>query len=184
MMSEFEIRNSSRAKRLSVTAYPGGRIVLTKPLRVSQEAAESFLRKHEAWIEEALAKFERRKKRNGNSLALPRLRKGTKAYKQAREAARALVRERLKHFNAFYGFPYGSISIRDQKTRWGSCSAAGNLSFNYRIIFLPPELQDYIVVHELAHVKEHNHSDRFWRLVGEAISDHKERRKELKRYAS
>lgn len=181
-----EIRESTRARRLGITVHPDGRVVLTKPKRISIRAAEAFLAKHQEWIEIAIEKFRKRvEKKRIDQILLPRPRKNSTAYKEARKEARVLVTERLKHFNELYNFTYGTISIRDQKTRWGSCSAKGNLSFNYRIVYLPKELQDYIVVHELCHTKEHNHSERFWEQVARAIPDHAWLRKELRtRYSS
>ena len=96
--------------------------------------------------------------------------------------ARALVAERLLHFNHHYGYIYGKVFIRNTRTRWGSCSSRGNLGFNYRIAKLPPALQSYIVVHELCHLKEFNHSPAFWRLVEETIPSWKARRSELRKY--
>lgn len=185
-MPEFEIRESARAKRLSLTVHPDGRVRLTKPLRISVKRAEEFVLKSREWIEMTQEKFrkkaERQKKKGIELRALPRPRKGSNAYAEAIAAARVLATARLRYFNQLYGFRYGTISIRNQKTRWGSCSAAGNLSFNYRIAFLPPALADYVIVHELSHVKEHNHSPRFWAQVERAIPEHKELRKELGRY--
>lgn len=186
---EFTIRESARAKRLGITVHPDGSVTVTKPVRVSEKRAHAFAAKQEAWILAAQEKFRRlamrRAKQGLEQVALPRPRKGSKAYKEAREAARALVTERLAHFNHAYGFRYGTISIRDQKTRWGSCSAAGNLSFNYRLIYLPRQLQDYVVVHELCHTKEHNHSERFWAQVARTLPAHARMRKELRtRYSA
>ena len=76
----------------------------------------------------------------------------------------------------------GTISIRQQATRWGSCSSKGNLNFNWTLILTPEPLQDYVVVHELAHRLEMNHSDRFWKIVESQIPDYKERRNLLKTY--
>lgn len=185
----YEIRESKRAKRLSISVHPDGRVTVTKPVRVSVKRAETFAARHETWILAAQEAFrrraEKRKKSGIEQITLPRPRKGSKAYKEARDAARALVTERLAYFNQIYGFPYGTISIRDQKTRWGSCSAAGNLSFNYRLVYLPAALQDYVVVHELCHVKEHNHSARFWAQMARTLPDHALLRTELRtRYAS
>ncbi|HEY5383150.1 MAG TPA: M48 family metallopeptidase [Candidatus Paceibacterota bacterium] len=97
-------------------------------------------------------------------------------------AARALVTERLDYFNRHYGFIYGKVFIRNTRTRWGSCSSRGNLGFNYRIIKLSPHLADYIVVHELCHLKEFNHSPQFWALVAETVPEWKLLRRELRRH--
>ncbi|MBN2854285.1 M48 family metallopeptidase [Patescibacteria group bacterium] len=98
-----------------------------------------------------------------------------------KEKAREIILERLKYFSSLYNFSYGRVSIRNQKTRWGSCSRQGNLNFNYRLFHLSPELRDYVIVHELCHLKEFNHSSNFWNLVSKAIPKHRELRRELKK---
>lgn len=98
----------------------------------------------------------------------------------ARERARALVAARLAHYAPAYGIFFGRIFIRDQKTRWGSCSSRGNLNFNWRIAMLPPALADYVVVHELCHLIEFNHSPKFWALVGRAVPEYKQLRRHLR----
>ena len=102
-------------------------------------------------------------------------------HKEAAERARALAHARLEHFNRFYGFTYERVFIRSQKTRWGACSAKGNLGFNFRIAYLPAYLADYVIVHELCHLEQFNHSPAFWELVARTIPDHKARRTELRR---
>ncbi|MEK7460303.1 MAG: M48 family metallopeptidase [Patescibacteria group bacterium] len=105
----------------------------------------------------------------------------TKQYRHNKESARAIITLRIEHFNSFYKHTVGDIRIRDQKTRWGSCSEKGNLNFNYKTAFLEPNLRDYVVVHELCHLKEFNHSQDFWALVALSVPDHKALRKELKK---
>lgn len=105
-------------------------------------------------------------------------------YKKYRERARVLVHQRLEHFNTFYGFTYHRVSIRNQKTRWGSCSNKGNLNFSYRIVFLEPEAQDYIIIHELCHLKEFNHSKAFWDLVAQQSPNCEKWHIELRRRSS
>ncbi len=104
----------------------------------------------------------------------------TKEYLAKKRAARVLVLDLLEKVNKIYNFEYGQVAIRNQKTRWGSCSSQGNLNFNYKIVDLPLRLAEYIVVHELCHLKEMNHAASFWNLVAIAMPDYKEARKELK----
>lgn len=104
-----------------------------------------------------------------------------KDYLKHKESARALVAERILHFNKIYQHSYNKIAIRNQKTRWGSCSNKGNLNFNYKIFFLPPAVRDYVIVHELCHLKEFNHSRNFWDLVSIASPDYATCRIELKK---
>ena len=194
----YEKITSSRAKYPRLAVMPNGNVVVTVPAAragifrskpYSDTEIDRWVRSKRDWIvrvqEDFRKKQVRREKRELKSprIPLPKMRRGTKAYAAAREDARRLVIERLAHFNAFYGFRYGTISIRDQKTRWGSCSAAGNLAFNFRIVHIAPELADYLVVHELCHTKHHNHSKEFWAEVEKTIPDYNERRKELKRYS-
>lgn len=185
----YEIRVNSRTRRLSIAVHPDGKVIVTKPssrfFPVTDAQIEKFVASRHEWIEETQEKFRklaaRRLKAAGGSLvAMPRPRRGSKAYEDSRKKARAIVEDRLPYFSRIYRFSYGAISIRNQKTRWGSCSREGNLSFNYRIAFLPSHLADYIIVHELCHTKEHNHSKKFWDLVARTIPDHVKHRKELR----
>lgn len=172
---EYEARLSRRARRLRLSLSGDGRLVLTRPFFVSQKTAEDFLCQQIAWIrrqQEKLASQER----------LPRA-GNRKEYLAAKEKARVLVSGRLEYFNRWYGFSWQTVSIRDQKTRWGSCSRRGNLNFNYRLLYLPPADQDYVIVHELCHRGEMNHSPRFWRLVSRTIPDYQVRRRRLRRLA-
>jgi predicted metal-dependent hydrolase len=112
----------------------------------------------------------------------PRAKAANLHYATHKEAARALVHERLAHYNQHYGFIYHRVSIKNTRSRWGSCSSLGNLNFNYKIIFLPAHLQDYIVVHELCHLSELNHSQAFWALVAEQVPNYAARIAELRRF--
>jgi len=104
-----------------------------------------------------------------------------KHYTDHKELARGIILERLIEWNGHYDLSYKRVSIRNQKTCWGSCSEYGNLNFNYKIIFLPESLMDYIIVHELCHLTHLNHSKDFWSLVSEQIPDYKARRDHLRR---
>ncbi len=100
-----------------------------------------------------------------------------------RQKAEEVIHDRLQYFNEFYDFTYYKVTLRNQKTRWGSCSSKGNLNFNWRLIMAPIEVIDYVVVHELCHLKEMNHSHLFWAEVEKAIPDHKKWRKWLRENA-
>ena len=98
-----------------------------------------------------------------------------------KEQARRLVENRLSFFNKFYDFEINRIAIKNTSTRWGSCSSKANLNFNYKIIYLRPQLADYLIVHELCHLGQLNHSKKFWELVKQAVPDYVELNKELRR---
>lgn len=111
---------------------------------------------------------------------IKRPRKINANYLKYKTQASILAKKRLEYFNTFYNFKYNRITIRNQKTRWGSCSKKGNLNFNYKIALLKENQADYIIVHELCHLREFNHGERFWDLVEKTIPDYKELRKSLK----
>jgi predicted metal-dependent hydrolase len=107
-------------------------------------------------------------------------RRNHRHYLAHKELARAKVAERLAHYNAHYGHSLRRVFIKNSKSRWGSCSSAGNLNFNYKLLFLPPALVDYVVVHELCHLRHFNHGPEFWALVAEVLPNHKALRKALR----
>jgi len=104
----------------------------------------------------------------------------TKHYVEHKETARDLVQARLHHYNEFYGLEWKRVAIRNQRRCWGSCSSLKNLNFNYKILFLPAHLRDYIIVHELCHLVHLNHGQDFWNLVAEKIPDYQNHIIELK----
>jgi predicted metal-dependent hydrolase len=104
-------------------------------------------------------------------------------YQAHREVARAFIVQRVAEISVLYGFSVGRITIKNQKTCWGSCSKKGNLNFNYKILFLPEEIANYIIVHEVCHLREFNHSQRFWDLVAQTVPNHRYLRHELKKSA-
>jgi predicted metal-dependent hydrolase len=157
--------------------YADGRAVVTVPPGVAEPAVRSFVESKTDWV---VAKRELFQKRGVGEQTLPYF----GAYESQKKEALEFVIVRLRHFNASYGFPIGRVSVRDQKTRWGSCSRAGNLSFNYRIASLPEELADYVIVHELCHLKEFNHATSFWELVSRVFPNHRSLRRQLRGYSA
>lgn len=104
--------------------------------------------------------------------------------KRYRSAARNRFEQRCAYYRLITGGTYTAVTIRDQKTRWGSCSSRGTLSFNYRLIFAPSQVLDYVVVHELCHLTHMNHSKEFWNMVSSVMPDYKAHRKWLKEHGS
>jgi hypothetical protein len=157
-----------------LVVHHDGRVVVTAPRFASKQMIEQFVASKSEWIKEKLAHF----KKHPRVLVPKHTKKEIVAYKKQ---ARQLVEARIKHFNAIYNFKFQRIAIRNQKTRWGSCSKKGNLNFNYKIVLLPPELADYIVVHELCHLGELNHSRNFWALVEKTVPNWRELRMSLRK---
>ena len=169
----YTTKVSTRARRLRLTVHAGARVVLTIPRGVPREIAARFAETKAQWIADKIAHFQKLPER-----LLPLANK--RDYAQYKDRALALARERLLFFAAAYGLSFRSVTIRNQKTRWGSCSKKGNMSFSYRVALLPPRYADYIIVHELCHLKEMNHSRRFWDLVARTVPDHRDIRRRLK----
>ena len=122
--------------------------------------------KYFRWISKRIVKKRRKISVRKNS--------NHKEYLELKETARALVKNRLEYFNQHYKFVFGKVAIRNQRSRWGSCSSKGNLNFNFRIATLPSDLADYIIVHELCHRGQFNHSQKFWDLISETIPNYEE----------
>lgn len=169
---DYTLKRSSRARSLRVTVQPGGVIEVVAPQRVPDHAIASFVASRTPWIEHAIARM-----RHFIPLAVSR-----SHYLRHREEARAFIAARLRYWKQQHGFVYGRVAIRNTRRTWGSCSRAGHLNFSYSLLFLPRHLADYVVVHELCHVREHNHSPAFWALVAGALPDYRARRAELARY--
>jgi hypothetical protein len=168
----YSLRQNQKAKNLRLTVYPGGKLVVTKPTNVSQQVVDDFIKQKSDWI---FKKIDYCNKIPANSTI-----KNRQEYKKYKDQALRFVVERINYYNRFYGFNFNQIRIKNQKTRWGSCSDKSNLNFNYKIIFLPSDLADYLIIHELCHLKELNHSKRFWGLVARTIPDYEEKRKKIK----
>ena len=171
---QYTIKRYKGAKHVRVGVNHRGEVVVTAGKRIPKYFIEAFVQKHSGWIREQLAE------REAHS-ATPLGAVSREAYVEHKEVALSLVHARLEHFNQHYGFAYNRVFIRDTSSRWGSCSSKRNLSFSYKIVHLPAELADYIIVHELCHLKEMNHSPRFWALVAQMVPNYAECRTKLRK---
>jgi predicted metal-dependent hydrolase len=151
----IEVRRSRRVRRWTLTVPWGDPPIMTVPTWLAEDEIQRIIESHREWIA-----LERAKQR-------PRLRLDPRDVSEAdaRRAARELVAMLAEDEAQELGVAYKRIEIRDQRTRWGSCSPRGTLSFNWRLVLAPYDVLDYVVVHELCHLREPNHSRRFWRLV-------------------
>ncbi|MEI6400163.1 MAG: SprT family zinc-dependent metalloprotease [bacterium] len=172
---EYIIKKNKRSKSIRISVKGNGEVVVTMPYRLPKYFAERFVESKKDWIAEKITEMKSRPPRPQKLLA----HYSAKDFKEHKEQALRLVNERITHFNKWYQFDFAHVVIRNQKTRWGSCSGKKNLNFNYKIVFLPSELADYLIVHELCHLAQMNHGPKFWALVAEQIPDYKERRKQL-----
>lgn len=171
----YTLRRSKRARRMRIAVHVDGSIVVTVPYGAGEGLIERFMSEKSTWL---ISKIEYFKQFKGQTF----LKHSRSEYLKHKEKALELARERAGHYAGLYKLKYKSISIKNQKTRWGSCSRKGNLNFNYKIALLPERLADYIIVHEVCHLGELNHSKRFWNLVAKTFPDHQSLRLELRKY--
>lgn len=169
---EYTLKVSNRARKVRLTIYCDGNFVVTTPRNVNENIIEQFIIKKSQWI---INKIEYFKKTPQRILA----RGDDSDYRENKNKALSLAQKRVEFFNDIYGFKFNNIRIKNQKTRWGSCSRKGNLNFNYKIALIPEDCSDYIIVHEICHLKEFNHSKRFWDLVVLTVPNYLEIRKKL-----
>ena len=167
------IRSNRRSLALQITA--DAEVIVRAPYRVSQREIQDFIRRKQDWIRKNLVKMQQRKEDRADHPGLSH-----EEISNLADQALTYIPERVAHYAPLVGVTYGRITIRNQKTRWGSCSAKGNLNFNCLLMLTPPEIIDYVVVHELCHRKEMNHSRAFWAEVERVLPDYAVRRKWLK----
>ena len=174
---DVELIRSSR-KTIAIEIHPDLSIRVRAPLRMPQYRIMEFWEEKEHWIDLHLEKMRQRQKSNADQAS--RISISEEEIKQLTELAKEVIPQRVAFFAAQMGVNYGRITIRNQKTRWGSCSQAGNLNFNCRLMKMPPEVLDYVVVHELCHRKQMNHSRAFWEEVEKVLPDYRVTRQWLK----
>lgn len=175
-MIDYILKKSTRAKNIRITITRDALVVVTLPHRFPELLAKKFVLDKVLWIEKNLEMIRKRGLENKEHTTPSKSKKEFETHKK--EALR-IVKERLLYFNKEYGYTWNNVSIKNVSSRWGSCSKKGNLNFSYKVVLLPPSLRDYIVVHELCHLGQFNHSSTFWGLVEKTMPDYKILRKEL-----
>jgi len=165
----------SKRKTISLQIDSEGNLFVRSPLRMSDAAIRAFVESKEAWIHKHLQA----------RAQLPALPVYTNEHiRILSQQAMTVIPVRVAYYAPLVGVDYGKITIRHQKTRWGSCSGKSNLNFNCLLMEAPPEVVDYVVVHELCHRKEMNHSKAFWAEVARILPDYKMRRTWLKEHSA
>lgn len=174
MKIQYQIIRSGR-RTLQIEIRAGGQVIVRAPRHVSDAEIQRFVDSKAAWIaghvEKKLAAEEARPKE-------PRL--SMEDIRRLADEATDDIPARVRHFAPLVGASYGRITIRNQKSKWGSCSSQKNLNFNCLLMLAPPEVRDYVVVHELCHLLELNHSARFWAHVKRVLPDYKNQEEWLK----
>ena len=171
----------SRRKTIAIQVNSDLSVTVKAPYSVTEKYIEGFLNKNEAWISKQMNEIKVNRKsvelKNAENVTLDKI-------KALADQALEIIPTRVEYFAKIIGVTYGNITIRNQKTRWGSCSSKGNLNFNCLLMLAPPEVLDYVVAHELCHRKQMNHSKAFWTEVEKAFPDYKKSIKWLKEEGS
>lgn len=167
----YSVRYSKRSKTIRITIKGGSRVVVSAPLGTSKRTIGMFVREKDRWITHHIT--------SRTYITLP---SDKASFLKYQEKASALVLERIRFFNTLEQCTIQKIGIKNHKSQWGSCSSGKNIYINYRVIFLPQYLADYVIMHELCHLREMNHSRRFWDLLKEYVPNFRAREKDLKQY--
>lgn len=173
----YTLVRSSR-KSCAISIDPEGQITVRVPSGISQKEIDRLLVEKRIWIITKYLEAEKQRQNRpvSNLTDVQRI----ALEKRYIAAAKEYFPKRAAYFVQFTGGSYNRITVRDQKTRWGSCSARGTLSFNWRLMLAPPTIADYVIVHELCHLTYMNHSADFWQKVESVYPDYRTARKWLK----
>lgn len=195
-MLAYTHRPHPRAKHLKLRLEPDGELIVTTPKRTSAKRIEKFIQSKSAWIKKQRQKIKANQvpvvtndsvwlfgqERRRQSLELDQAHDLKKLDQFIKKTARAYFEPKAHHLSQKMDVSYNRIFLRQQKTRWGSCSGKNNLNFNWRLVHLETGLIDYVIIHELAHLKERNHSAKFWQLVKQFDPEYKTHRTWLKKH--
>ena len=156
---------SKRARRVIISVKTDGRVRVAVPPKASLDEALEFVKLKKTWIVRHLKRMRRREaERKQIASRVPEI---------DRDAAKKFLVNRLHRLADAYGFTYNRVTIRNQRTLWGSCSAKNNISLNMKLVLLPEDLRDYVLLHELVHTREHNHSKKFWQELDRYVGNGK-----------
>lgn len=167
----------SKRKTMSLEIKEDSTVLVRAPFRMADTEIQRFVQEKSEWIEKHLQIQQEKKKavQQEGRLTMQEI-------QELADRALAEIPKRVAYYAQLLQVDYGRITIRNQKSRWGSCSSKGNLNFNCLLMLTPPEIIDYVVVHELCHRKEMSHSARFWNEVEKVLPDYRERRAWLKEH--
>ena len=174
ILGKVHFRKSKKARYLRLSIDSSKEIKVTIPRNVSLKSAEKFLNSKTNWINKQFVKINQRNDFTLNNILNANL--------YCKEEAKEIIRYRLNELSQIHGLTFNRSFIRSQKTRWGSCSAKNNINLNIKLINLPNELLDYVIMHELVHTKVKNHSQNFWLEMTKYYSDPKAIDKKLRNY--
>ena len=163
---EYRIVRSGR-RTLALEVGRDLTVTVRAPLHTKKAEIERFVLQHQGWLQKALSK---QQSRSLNIAAI-----GEEQLPLLKAAAERYIPPRVQHFAKRMQLTPSAVKINSAKTRFGSCSAKNSLNFSCRVMIYPPEIIDYVIVHELAHIKHHNHSRAFYTLIAEFLPDYKER---------
>lgn len=172
---QYEVIYSGR-RTVAIQVTPDGKVRVRAPYGYPRSRLADFVRQKKNWIQRHLPTAEQQ--RNSSGPERPLL--SEKDRSRYLQTARDIFIRKVEYYARILQVTYGRITIREQKTRWGSCSGKGNLNFNWRLIFAPEHVLDYVVVHELAHRREMNHSGAFYAIVESVLPDYRASRKWLR----
>ena len=171
----IRLKRSRRARNMNLTVKPFSGVGVTIPRGVSLKQVEQFIVSKTDWIAKHLAQARQLEKRRLHAASVIE-------ETDAGEARKFLV-QKLEILAKRHGFKVGNVSVRKQKTRWGSCSVNNNISLNINLIHLPQQLMTYVILHELLHTRIKNHSRQFWRELDELVGDTRTLRSQLNEYS-
>ena len=163
---DYEVIYSGR-KTLAVTVTADGQVIVRAPERFPKGEIRKFIEEKQGWIRHHM-KLSAERKRNQKKIRMT-----AKERENYKKEAKTVITRLCRIYAEQMGVSCGKITIREQKTRWGSCSSAGNLNYNWKLVLMPEHVMDYVVIHELAHRKEMNHSARFYAVVAQQMPDYK-----------